>query len=195
MRVIGITGGVGAGKSTVLNYLAGQYRAVIVEADKVGHLVMSPGEAAYQEIVAAFGTGILSEDQTIDRGKLGKIVFTDSKQLDILNQIIHPRVKEWIVSYMERVRREGNTKVFVIEAALLLEDHYDLLCDELWYIHTEEAVRTQRLKASRGYSEEKIKSIMANQKSPEEFRKECQVTIDNSGLPKQTEEQIDRQMK
>ena len=81
-----------------------------------------------------------------------------------------------------------------MEAALLIEDHYDVICDELWYIHTDEQVRAERLKESRGYDDEKIESIMANQKSPEEFKKACQVVIDNSGCFVCTQEQIDRQL-
>ncbi|MGN0335343.1 MAG: dephospho-CoA kinase [Lachnospiraceae bacterium] len=195
MKVIGITGGVGAGKSTVLDYLAQKYGAKIIEADRVGHLVMEPGASAYDPVVKAFGNEILRENLEIDRGKLGNIVFSDAGRLEILNGIIHPKVKEYIVAELEKERAAGSSPIFVIEAALLLEDHYDLICDEIWYIHTEEAVRAKRLKASRGYSEEKIKSIMANQKSPEEFGKECQIVIDNSGSSERTFEQIDRQMK
>ena len=86
------------------------------------------------------------------------------------------------------------TKYFVVEAALLLEDHYDVICDELWYIHTDEAVRAERLKKARGYDDEKIASICANQKSPEEFRNACDVTIDNSGVFADTCRQIDEQL-
>ena len=194
MKVIGITGGVGAGKSAILNYFKEKYGAMIVEADKVGHLLMEPGGACYYSIVEKFGSSILNGDQTINRGKLGKIVFADPQLLDALNKIIHPKVKSYIVSEIAKERAYHRTNLFVVEAALLIEDHYDVICDELWYIHTDEQVRAERLKESRGYDDEKIESIMANQKSPEEFRAACQAVIDNSGDLTNTYEQIDRQL-
>ena len=194
MKVIGITGGVGAGKSEILKYLKEKHGAGNIEADKVGHLLMEPGGACYYSIVEKFGSSILNGDQTINRGKLGKIVFADETLLGELNKIIHPRVKSHIVSEIAKERAYHRTKYFVVEAALLIEDHYDVVCDELWYIHTDAEVRAKRLKASRGYDDEKIASIMANQKSPEEFRSACQAVIDNSGDLTSTYEQIDRQL-
>ena len=194
MKVIGITGGVGAGKSAILGYLKEEYGAVVIEADKVGHLLMEPGKACYDSIVEKFGKNILNEDQTINRGKLGGIVFADSKLLDVLNKIIHPGVKSYIISEIEKEKSAAKTRYFVVEAALLLEDHYDAICDELWYIHTDEAVREKRLKETRGYDDEMIAGIMANQKSPEEFRSACQVVIDNSGNLADTYRQIEKQL-
>lgn len=194
MKVIGITGGVGAGKSEILRYLKEKYSAMVVEADKVGHFLMEPGGACYYSIVEKFGSSILNADQTINRGKLGKIVFADPALLEALNKIIHPRVKSHIVSEIAKERAYHRTEYFVVEAALLLEDHYDVICDELWYIHTDEAVREKRLKETRGYDDEKIAGIMENQKSPEEFRSACQIVIDNSGDLTDTYRQIDEQL-
>ena len=194
MKVIGITGGVGAGKSEILRYLKEKHGARVIEADKVGHLLMEPGGACYYSIVEKFGSSILNGDQTINRGKLGKIVFADTALLDALNKIIHPKVKSYIVSEIAKEKAYHRTNLFVVEAALLIEDHYDVICDELWYIHTDAQVRAKRLKETRGYDEQKIADIMANQKSPEEFSSACQVVIDNSGELAYTCEQIDRQL-
>ena len=194
MKVIGITGGVGAGKSEILKYLKEKHGAIVIEADKVGHLLMEPGGACYYSIVEKFGSSILNGDQTINRGKLGKIVFADETLLAELNKIIHPRVKSHIVSEIAKDRAYHRTNYFVVEAALLIEDHYDVICDEMWYIHTEEDVRAKRLKVSRGYDDEKIANICANQKSPEEFRSACQVVINNSGDLAETQRQIDEQL-
>lgn len=194
MKVIGITGGVGAGKSAILQYLKEKHGARVIEADKVGHFLMEPNGACYDKIVEIFGGGILNQDQTIHRGKLGKIVFADSELLGTLNKIIHPEVKSYIISEISKERAGNHRKLFVVEAALLIEDHYDVICDELWYIHTDEAVRSARLKESRGYDDKKIADIMANQKSPDEFRAACQAVIDNSGDLINTYEQIDRQL-
>lgn len=194
MKVIGVTGGVGAGKSAILQYFKEKHGAKVIEADKVGHLLMEPGGACYYSIVEKFGSSILNGDQTINRAKLGKIVFADEALLSELNKIIHPRVKSHIVSEIAKERAYHRTNLFVVEAALLIEDHYDVICEELWYIHTDEKIRAKRLQESRGYDEEKIADIMANQKTPEEFRAACQVVIDNSGDLADTYQQIDRQL-
>lgn len=194
MKIIGITGGVGAGKSAILSYLKENHGAVIMEADKVGHLVMEPGESCYAKILQVFGKEILREDETIDRGKLGAIVFQDIELLQRLNEIVHPAVKQKILSELTKEQEKKEKKLFIIEAALLLEDHYDEICDEIWYIHTDAAIRAERLRASRGYDEEKIAGIMANQKTPEEFRFGCQIMIDNSGEFADTCRQIDKQL-
>ncbi len=194
MKVIGITGGVGAGKSEILKYLREQYGAVVMEADKVGHLLMEPKGICYQAIVDSFGELILNEDQTINRGILGKVVFADKGFLDRLNRIIHPGVKSYIANEIEKERKSGHTEYFVVEAALLLEDHYEVICDEIWYIDASIEIRTKRLKESRGYNDEKILRIMANQKTSEEFKAACQIIIDNSGELTDTYRQIDRQL-
>ncbi|MCD8023621.1 MAG: dephospho-CoA kinase [Lachnospiraceae bacterium] len=177
--VLGITGGVGAGKSTVLSYLKDQYGAYILEADKVGHIVQQPGQACWKRIVDTFGRDILNEDQTIDRGRLGAIVYADREKLEILNAIVHPAVRLYIEDEIRRLR--DSAAFLVIEAALLLEAHYDEICDEVWYIYADEQTRTERLIRSRGYTEERARQIMGNQLRDEEFRRRCSVVIDNSG--------------
>lgn len=194
MRVIGVTGGVGAGKSTVLDYLEKAYGARVILADVVGHEVMEPGKMAYKKIVEYFGEEVLGGDRQIDRKMLGAIVFGDSEKLRILNGIIHPEVKQEI---LERVRQAKNAgeKYVVVEAALFLEEKYDAFCDETWYIYTNEEIRRVRLRSSRGYTDEKITQILANQKSHEEFLKRCDLMIDNNGTAEETRRQIDRRMR
>ena len=122
MKVLGITGGVGAGKSTILDYLNRRYHARIIEADKVGHFLMEPGQKVYYHIVETFGSGILRGDQSIDRQKLGKLVFDDQEKLVKLNCLVHPAVKEYIASEIEKERKEGQVPFVAVEAALLIED-------------------------------------------------------------------------
>lgn len=193
MKIIGITGGVGSGKSRVLSFMEEAYKAVICQADHVAWKLQEPGEKSYCEIVAHFGTEILNEDRTINRKKLGQIVFGDDAKLQILNQIMHPAVKEYIKEQI-RLEREKETTLFVLEAALLLEEHYDEICDEVWYIYTCEEIRRVRLKESRQYSDEKINAIIASQLSEEYFQKHCQIIIDNSGNFKDTCIQIEKAM-
>lgn len=194
MKIIGVTGGVGAGKSTVLNYLEKCYGAKLILADLVGHEVMEPGHEAYEQVVKVFGQEIVSEDKTIDRKALGAIVFADEKKRMILNRIIHPAVRQEILRRLEEAELLHLSYV-VVEAALFLEENYDAFCDETWYIYTDEKIRRQRLKESRGYSDERIDQIFRSQKTHEEFQKRCLFMIDNNGSEEETFRQIDRRMK
>ena len=193
MKVLGITGGVGAGKSTVLGYLADHYGARVIEADRVAHLLQQPGGDCYDAIVNCFGREILFPDGRINREILGKIVYADQKQLKVLNRIVHPAVKTYIIEIIAQERKKGAVPFVTIEAALLLEDGYDQICDEIWYIYADEAARTKRLQSSRGYSPEKIRSVMANQRDEEGYRSGCKLVIDNSSdIVQNTYEQMDK---
>ena len=194
MKIIGVTGGVGAGKSTVLDYLKETYHAHLILADLVGHEVMEPGLSAYDAIIETFGREILSENQTIDRKKLGDIVFHKEEMRQKLNAIVHPAVKQEILRRIEQAKLE-NVSYTVVEAALFLEENYDAFCNETWYIYTDEKIRRQRLKESRGYSDERIDQIFRSQKTHEEFQKRCLFMIDNNGSEEETFRQIDRRMK
>ena len=193
MKIIGVTGGVGAGKSTVLNYLEKRYGAKLILADLVGHEVMEPGHEAYEQVVKAFGQEIVSEDKTIDRKALGAIVFADEKKRMILNRIIHPAVRQEILRRLEEAKL-SHLSFVVVEAALFLEENYDAFCDETWYIYTDEKIRRQRLKENRGYSDERVDQIFRSQKTHEEFQERCQFMIDNNGSEEETFRQIDRRM-
>lgn len=193
MKVIGVTGGVGAGKSEILNFIADNWNATVVEADEVGYLVMKPGKSCFAPIVELFGPGILQSDGTLDRTKISEMVFEDRSLLDKLNGIVHPAVKKYILKAIQR-EKENETDIFIVEAALLIEDKYDEICDELWYIYADEETRIERLMKNRGYSEEKIRSIFANQLSEDEFSEHCDFEIDNSGDFERTKEQIMQRM-
>lgn len=191
MKVIGVTGGVGAGKSEVLGYIAEHWNATVVEADEVGYLVMRPGKACYSAIVDLFGTEIVKEDQTLDRELIAKIVFENKEMLAKMNGIVHPAVKEYIKKAIKR-EEENETNIFIVEAALLIEDKYDEICDELWYIYADETVRRKRLKTSRLMTDEKIDLVMKSQASEGTFRKYCHRVIDNSGTIEETKKQIEQ---
>lgn len=191
MKIIGITGGVGSGKSRVLEYLAKRSETVICQADQVAWQLQQPGETCYDRIKNFFGTDILSEEQTIDRRRLGAIVFADGEKLAILNRIMHPAVKERVKKMIAKAEEKG-CDLFVLEAALLIEDHYDAICDELWYIYADRQVRTDRLKKSRGYTDEKIRRIMQAQIDEEQYKAGCDRVIDNSGDFAYTCRQVDK---
>lgn len=181
MWVIGITGGVGAGKSKILEYIREHCSCRILLADEVGNSVKEPGTACYSELIRLLGKEILEEDGSIHKGKMAEAIFGNKELLDKVNAIIHPAVRKVILDALEEERQKGQCQAFFVEAALLIECGYGEVVDELWYIHAEEAVRRQRLRESRQYSEEKIQGIMAGQLKEEEFRKKCQRVIDNSG--------------
>lgn len=194
MKVIGVTGGVGAGKSAILSYLEDVYGAYVVLADQIANKIKEPGEICCQPIVELLGQSVLQEGGSINRKKMGQMIFSDPVLLKKVNEIIHPAVKQYIIEQIEKKQSVG-TALFVIEAALLLEDNYDAICDEVWYIYTSEEVRRERLKESRGYSDDYITNIIKKQLSEAVFLSRCDVVIDNSGSLEYTRQQIDQRMK
>ncbi|MGN8800317.1 dephospho-CoA kinase [Candidatus Merdisoma sp. HCP28S3_D10] len=191
MRVIGITGGVGAGKSAVLKYLKAIPVVRVLEADQVGHLLMEPGTECFQRIREHFGERVIAEDGSLDRAAVARIIFSDKKELEWQNALMHPAIKEWIRQEIRLERQQGTCKLFVVEAALLIEDHYEDLCEAFWYLYTRPELRRERLKESRGYSDEKIDSIFARQRTDTEFRSHCREVIDNNGTKEELYGQID----
>ena len=133
MRVIGVTGGVGSGKSFVLNYIEEHFDARVVKADDVGHLLMMPGQVCYEPVIQLFGDWVVNEDGSLNRETIAQIVFEKKDMLEKLNKIIHPAVKKYIIREIERSKKE-ETEFFFIEAALLLEDNYDeiILNDDIF---------------------------------------------------------------
>ena len=190
MKVIGITGGVGTGKSEVLNYLERKHGAVICQADIVARNLEKKNTICYRQIVEHFGQDILQENGRLDREKLAKVVFSNEEELKTLNAIVHPAVKKRILRLIKEQEKKG-TEVFVLEAALLLEDHYDEICDEIWYIYAEDSVRRKRLKLARGYGDERIDGLFRSQKSRDEFLDQCDRAVDNSRSFEDTCTQLD----
>lgn len=181
MKVIGITGGVGSGKSLILNYIKSHYNCEIIMADDLAKDLCKKGELCYKPLVKLLGTDVLDEDGEINKSVMAQKIFSDDNLRIGVNNIIHPGVKKYIIKRIAYLRRKRTKDFLFIEAALLIEDGYKDIVDELWYIYTDEAVRRNRLKESRGYSDEKIDSIMASQLSEEEFRLNSDFEIDNSG--------------
>jgi dephospho-CoA kinase len=193
MKIIGVTGGVGAGKSTVLAYLKEQYHAAVIEADQVGHEVIEPGGLCYDGVIALFGENIRKKDKTIDRRKVSDVVFTQEEMLSRLNALIHPAVKVRILERIEEERRAGSP-FCVVEAALFLEEHYEEFCDDVWYVHTDREIRIARLIESRGYTRKKAQSIIQNQAPEEFFEANTDYKIINNGDLAETYRQIDERI-
>ena len=179
MKVIGLTGGIGSGKSTVSGFLKG-LGAVVIDADRVGHEVFKPDTEAWREVVAAFGKEILAPDGDIDRRKLGKIVFDNYEALARLNQIMHPRIYALVKALIEEYRRQG-IGVVVLEAPVLLEAGRPSLVDEVdevWVTVAPESTVLKRLKKKVGLSEPESLARIRSQLPPEEKIKQADVIID-----------------
>lgn len=189
MRIIGLTGGVGAGKSTVLSFLEKEWGAYVIQADAVGHLVMEPEGECYAPVIALFGKEIIKEDKTIDRKRVSDVVFGQPDLLDKLNALVHPAVKRYILHELEEQKRKGRA-ISVVEAALLFEDNYQKFCDEVWYVHTDMETRIRRLKESRGYTREKALSIIDSQAPDEFFLEHADYVIENNGDLEETCRQV-----
>lgn len=179
MRVIGLTGGVGSGKSLAAEILQDITGGELLIADQLGHVATEKGTPGYHRILGTFGEGILSPDGQIDRKKLAELVFRDSEKLAQLNGIVHPLVKGYLAERIGAKREEDG--VIILESAILFETECDRLCDEVWYVWVPEQVRMQRLRESRGYSEEKSRAIMAQQMGEEAYRSRCNKVIRNDG--------------
>jgi len=180
---IGITGGIGSGKSTASQIL-GELGAEVIDADQVGHRIYLPDTPAWREIVATFGEGVLAPDRTIDRTKLGPIVFGNPDALRQLNAITHGKIFAYIQGQIDYMRRKQATSVVVVEAAILLEAGCRPLVDQLWVVVTEVEVAIARLQAYKNFTEEQARARIAAQLSNEERMTQAdQVIWNNTDLP------------
>lgn len=197
MKTIGITGGVGCGKSKILEYISKNCNCRIIQADDVGNKLKEPGEVCYYQLIELLGEDIIdfeSPGKAIDKKKMAAAIFNDEELLSKVNNIIHPAVTEFILKQKDDEKVKGLIDYFFIEAALLIECGYRNYVDELWYIYADERTRIERLISSRGYSESKIAAIMASQLSEEEFRENCDYVIDNSGTLEETYKQVNERI-
>ena len=178
MTTIGITGGIGSGKSTVTMILA-ELGAPVIDADKVGHAVYQPDGPAYPDMITAFGEGILAPDRTIDRKKLGPIVFADPAALKRLNRIMHPTMFTGMREMIDGMRAEGERRPIVIEAAVLIEANWQPLFDEIWLVTTSKERVIARIEQERGLARESIEARIRAQLSDDERRHHATEVISN----------------
>ncbi len=198
MKVIGITGGIGSGKSRVLKYISEKQGVYILKADRLAERLMNKGERIYMAVTKAFGDEILNESGEINRAALAAIVFSDPDKLKLLNSLTHPAVREEIMDMIDladggfiRNDRHEEIKLFFIEAALLIEEGYKAICDNMVFVYADRDVRIERLMDGRGYTREKCLSVMKNQKDDDFYRENSDIVIDNSYDFGMTERVID----
>lgn len=202
MKLIGVTGGVGCGKSEVLRYIETNYRCRIEFCDEVARALEAPGGAIYESLIGlleeypAAGGGsrpapVTLEDGRINNPEMARRIFSEPDLLQKVNALVHPAVKKYILDESAKEREAGNLDFFVVEAALLIESGYKEHMDVMWYIYCDEQERRRRLRSSRGYSDEKIDNILKSQLSEETFRRNVDVVIDNSGAIEDSCRQVD----
>jgi dephospho-CoA kinase len=183
--VIGLTGPIGAGKSTVAGMLR-ELGAKVLDADAIVHDEQSRGTTGYSAIIQTFGTKVLREDKEIDRAKLAAEVFGDPKKLAQLERILHPRVIARILE-ARKMLREG--EVLVVEAIKLLESGLRNVCDEVWVVLAPREVMLERL-AARGLPRAEAEMRLANQYTEEEFRAAADAVIENGADRDRTKELV-----
>lgn len=188
--ILGITGGVGSGKSRILDILRDAYGFHVIQADQVAKDLMMPGMECYDAVVDYLGPAIVGEDKCIDRPVMAGIIFNDPEKRRRVDELTHPLV--WKAMLKEAMEAdEGNV---VMEAAIPSKEFRDKCC-EMWYVYTSRENRVERLRLNRGYPKEKSLSIMENQAEEETFRKFCDYIIDNNGSLEQTKVQIEARLK
>lgn len=180
MKVYGITGGAGTGKSEVIKMLQENFGGCVIMSDEVARELMQKGNISYQLIVEYFGRDILMDDGEIDRKKLADHVFNNKEALEKLNSMTHPYVKDEIRKLIAEAEASGECRFVALESAILLECGYEDICDEFWYVYTKPEIRRQRMKETRNYSDEKVDSVMRNQQPDEVFFEQCSFVIKNN---------------
>jgi dephospho-CoA kinase len=178
--VIGLTGGIGAGKSTVTQMLE-ELGAAVIDADKIGHQIYLPELPAWREIVDTFGAEVLNADRAINRQALGKIVFANPQALDTLNRIVHPKMFDRMIELIADLRARGSMKAIVVEAAVLIEAKWMPLVDQVWVVVASEAVVVDRLAKQRHLTPEQVRTRIAAQLANDERLKYAHVVIHNDG--------------
>ncbi|MFA5368209.1 MAG: dephospho-CoA kinase [Dehalococcoidia bacterium] len=190
MFIIGLTGGILSGKSTIAQMLT-EKGAAVIDADKLAHEAYKPDTKLNQELVDEFGKSIRKADGSIDRNKLSRIVFGDEKALSRLNTIVHPRMKEMARVEIERLKKKG-VRVVVLEAALLIEAGWTDLADELWVALAPPDVAVQRLKERGGLSEDEARARIQAQLPPAERAKHADVIINTDCDKSEVKAQVDK---
>jgi dephospho-CoA kinase len=186
--VIGILGGIGAGKSTVAAELAALGCGVI-DADAIGHQVLQQPQVR-QELVTLWGSGVLDGQGRVSRPAVAEIVFADPAALEALNRITHPRIRRRIAAQVRRLAESPAVKAVVIDAALLLETDWQELCSVLVFVRADEAARRRRVGLSRGWDEETWRGREKSQKNLDFKQVRAEYVVDNSSSVSSLREQV-----
>lgn len=190
-RILGLTGGIACGKSTISAYLK-EFGLPVIDADECSRAVVEKGSIGLEKLTEIFGNKILENDGTLNRKALGQIVFSDSEQLSLLNSVMEPLIREEI---FRRLNQENNADLVVLDAPLLIEQHYDKICDFIMTINVPKKIQLERLIERDKLSEDDAKSRIESQLSSRERNGFADVVIDSSGTVEQTRKQVIKWLK
>ena len=190
MKVIGITGGIGSGKSMVADIMREDFQAYLINTDQIAHKLMEKGRISYQLILEYFGEKILTPSGEIDRSALGRLVYQSPEKLLSLNSFTHPYVMDYVRKLIKE-KGEENKALICVETALPIEAGLDTFCHAIWYVFSPDNLRRERLKESRNYEDEKIDQIFKTQISDEDYRKASTHVLINDGPREKIAEQIE----
>ena len=190
-RILGLTGGIACGKSTISAYLK-EFGLPVIDADECSRAVVEKGSIGLEKLTGIFGNKILENDGTLNRKALGQIVFSDSEQLSLLNSVMEPLIREEI---SRRLNQENNADLVVLDAPLLIEQHYDKICDFIMTIDVPKKIQLERLIERDNLSEDEAKSRVESQLSSRERNGFADVVIDSSGTVEQTRKQVIKWLK
>ena len=189
--LVGITGGIASGKSTVIQYL--RYQGYpIIDADKLGHKVLEQGNPGYSKVLEKFGEGILNKDKTVNRLILGGIVFSDPSKLKSLNEISHPIIAEMVLKEFKSIVSKDSKGIVFLEAALLIEANWYNMCHHIWVVTLEAKEAKRRLQKRDGLSESEASSRLESQLNAKERLAYADVVLRNDGSRKDLLSQTQR---
>lgn len=189
MQVLGLTGGIASGKSTVVRWFK-EKGIPVLDADEIVRNLQRPHEPLLQDIASLFGSHLLLEDGSLNRGELGKLIFTDEAAKEKLNGLIHPMVKSQIQKGIEAFRQAGKSLV-VVDVPLLYETGFEALMDKVLVVYVPKSVQVQRLMERDAIDESYAKSKIASQGSLDEKKAKADFVLENSGTKDELKKQFD----
>ena len=190
MKIVGLTGGISSGKSTVSSYLK-QLKIPVIDADEVARKVVEPNSQGAREIRKAFGSDVFEEDGSLNRQKLGALVFSNAENRQKLDDLLQPLIKIMILDEIEEYRQKGETMI-VLDLPLLFEKQYEELCEEIIVVYVPRELQLERLMKRNQYTKQEALSRIDSQLSIEEKRKRATVLLDNQGTIQQLYQQVEQ---
>ena len=191
MLVVGLTGGIASGKSTISKYLA-SFGAKIIDADKISRDIVEPGEVAWNKIKSYFGTAVINKDQTLDRAELGKIIFKDPAKRQVLNDIIHPEVISQTKKLIDSYKADKTVPLIVVDAPLLIEAKMTSLVDEVWVVNASKEKQIERVMERDSITREGAEQRIASQMPTEEKTKYAHRLIDTNLSKEETFREVSK---
>ena len=190
MKIVGLTGGISSGKSTVSSYLK-QLKIPVIDADEVARKVVEPNSQGAREIRKTFGSDVFEEDGSLNRQKLGALIFSNAENRQKLDDLLQPLIKIMILDEIEEYRQKGETMI-VLDLPLLFEKHYEKLCEEIIVVYVPRELQLERLMRRNQYTKQEALSRIDSQLSIEEKRKRATVLLDNQGTIQQLYQQVEQ---